>query len=90
MPYFDVNDQIFVGVDEFLDECKIGDIIDLLEELIERGYITPGSIKKTTTTEVKENIPDIEFNEAVNKLSTIRHQLSPEEEELIKSIANKY
>jgi hypothetical protein len=78
-----VDISVDVDVEEFLDDCNKGEIEEVIQWLIESDWIKP--------TQVEEgNVMDIEWFNTVSKLHTLRQRLTVEEEELIKSIVNKY
>ena len=85
MPYFkqDVV-NVYITVDEFYDELELID----KEELI-------GLLKKEFDiiqykTLYKPSIPEIEFEEALNKLHQKWNRLSKEDEQIIINIAKKF
>jgi len=83
--YVEVEAEIDVSVDDFLSECSPREIEELINAMREDGYLTPGDIVSTTNG----NIMDLEWAESVSKLARGRLQLTNEEEELIKKIANR-
>jgi hypothetical protein len=79
---FDISMDVEVEV--FLDECNSKEINEVIKWLEESDYI------KSEHTTNCGNLLDEEWNKTINKLHTLRQQLTVEEEELIKSIVNKY
>jgi hypothetical protein len=78
-----VDISVDVEVEEFLDDCNKGEIEEVIQWLVDSDWIKP--------TQVEEgNVMDIEWFDTVSKLHTLRQRLTVEEEELIKSIVNKY
>jgi hypothetical protein len=78
-----VDISVDVDVEEFLDDCNKGEIEEVIQWLVDSDWIKP--------TQVEEgNVMDIEWFNTVSKLHTLRQRLTVEEEELIKSIVNKY
>lgn len=87
MPKIDVeiSDYVYIDVEEFLDSCDSSDIEDVINYIKVNKHL---SINKLDDTEPK-NLYDIEWENALDKLYSSRRRLSNEDEELIKSIANK-
>jgi hypothetical protein len=78
-----IDISIDVDVEEFLDDCSKREIEEVIQCLVDFDWIKP--------TQVEEgNVMDIEWFNTVSKLHTLRQRLTVEEEELIKSIVNKY
>jgi hypothetical protein len=78
-----IDISIDVDVEEFLDDCSKREIEEVIQWLVDFDWIKP--------TQVEEgNVMDIEWFNTVSKLHTLRQRLTVEEEELIKSIVNKY
>ena len=67
---------------EYVEECSRQE----LQELI--GILKQGDLWEETKTD-NMNILDMEWNEVIKKLANSRLQLSTEDEEIIKQIANK-
>lgn len=87
MPEFE--SYIDVEPDEFVSSCSNREIEELIEVLIEEGYLSSNA--KLKTDESKNNTYfDELWLETVSKLSKIRSRLTNEEEEIILTIANKY
>jgi len=84
MPYFET--ELDIDVDEFISSCSKSEIKELIEALQEDGHIGKDSVIQ----EENMNLLDEEWLKVTNKLNTIRLRLSPEEEELIKEIVNRY
>lgn len=84
MPYF--STEIDIDVDEFLSECTTSEKKELIEALQEDGWL----VKEKVTQEHNISLLDEEWLTVTNKLNTLRLRLSPEEEELIKEIVNRY
>jgi ribosomal protein S8 len=73
-----------VDIDDFLYECSSREITEVIKWLEESDYI------KSHNTIDEGSVMDIEWSNTVSKLQTLRQRLTLEEEELIKSIVNKY
>lgn len=78
MPYF--TQEIEIDLDDFLNECTDREIEDIVEALVERGYLKPKSSTKMTKTDFLDMLIKIENN---------RHQLTNEDEESIVNIYKK-
>ena len=83
MPDFYVDD-LDISPSDFVDACSKGEIAELLEILIEDGYVDNQSILKTNGT-----YDDESYTKALVKLSESRRRLTNEEEEIIKKIADR-
>jgi hypothetical protein len=79
----EVDVDFDVEVEEFLDDCSKREIEEAIQWLVDRDWIQPNQIEEG-------NVMDIEWFNTVSKLHTLRQRLTVEEEELIKSIVNKY
>ena len=84
MPEF-VSD-VDVDVDEFWSVCSIGEKEELIDILVEEGWVVRTSPKGTTPEQTLPSLPDILWMEMINKISVSRLQLTREEEELIEKI----
>lgn len=86
MPSFDIE------VDEFYDDLTSYERNQLIDYLIEDGYISKDAKLVNGEREVLPivSVQDEEFSEALNKLYKNRFSLSVEEEEYIKSLAKRY
>jgi hypothetical protein len=82
MPTF-YAENIDIDVDEFIDSCSRKEINELIDYLVEDGYV----IK---VTGIKQSVPEAEFNQLLDKLSQNRLCLTNEEEELLKKIASRF
>jgi hypothetical protein len=82
MPTF-YAENIDIDVDEFIDSCSRKEINELIDYLVEDGYV----IK---VTGIKQSVPEAEFNQLLDKLSQNRLRLTNEEEELLKKIASRF
>lgn len=85
MPDFYVDD-LDISPGEFVDACSDREITQLIEVLVEDGYITQGSILKNNDD---LSLHDEMFMEYLIKISNSRHRLTKTEEEIIKSIADR-
>lgn len=80
----EVDIDVDINVVDFLDDCSEAEIETVIEWLVDSDLIEP-------QLNINEgNIMDIEWNKDLNKLSTLRLQITPEEEEIIKTIVRKY
>ena len=83
MPRFDI-DSIYIEPSEFIDECSKRDITNLIEILIEDGYIDVNNLTKDNLSPSDEL-----FVLDLVKISDNKYRLTIEEEEIIKKIANR-
>ena len=84
MPEFET--YIDIDPDEFIDNCSEREIGELIESLVESGYLT----KTATTKPSEKNVLDLEWDEIMDKLIQNRVMLSNEEEEMIRTIAKRF
>jgi hypothetical protein len=84
MPEFET--YIDIDPDEFIDNCSEREIGELIESLVESGYLT----KTATTKPSEKNVLDLEWDEIMDKLIQNRIMLSNEEEEMIRTIAKRF
>ena len=81
----EVDIDVDVDVEDFYDECSTGEKKQLVEYLAEDGFI-PGY-----SPEVGENnLQDITYKNALDKLYSKRIYLTLEEEQFIIKLSNKY
>ncbi len=84
MPEFET--YIDIDPDEFIDNCSEREIGELIESLVESGYLT----KTATTKPSEKSVLDLEWDEIMDKLIRNRVMLSNEEEEMIRTIAKRF
>lgn len=75
--------DIEIEIEEFVDSLYKHEIKELIGYLKQEGHLNSG------VTSPEMNLQDIEWSKVIDKLSQSRLQLTLEEEELIKNIANK-
>jgi hypothetical protein len=83
MPDFYVDD-LDISPSDFVDACSKREINQLIEILVEDGYVDNESILKSNAT-----YGDEVYTKALIKLSESRLRLTNEEEEIIKKIAER-
>ena len=86
MPHFykDVEAEINLSVDEFIEECSEKDINEFVDTLkATNRWIILNSDKRNS-------LPEIEFNETLTKIYQNRLQLTNEEDELLRKIASRF
>ena len=77
MPSITINEEIFIPVEDFLDECSEKEIQKIINYLTKMRFIN-------------NNIQDEEWNTVISKLEKSRLLLSNEEEEIIKNITKRF
>lgn len=80
-----VDVDVDVEVGDFVGSCNKREIKELIEILEEDGYLP-----KKGETVGEDNLLDIEYKNALDKLYTRRIYLTLEEEEFIKQLANRF
>lgn len=84
MPTFYAED-IDVNPDDFVSSCSSEEIQELIDILVEDGYV-----KKHEVESNDKNVLDEEWDEVITKIAgTGRLRLTNEEEETIRKIANR-
>ncbi len=82
--YTEVEAEFDVDTDEFLSSLDKDDIKELIELLKEQGYLVNNTIK------LGDSIPEIEFNNTINKIQSNRLRLTNEEDEILRKIASRF
>ena len=88
MPEFET--YVDVDVDDFWSACRTREKEELIDLLVEGGWVKRTSPKGTKTENHLPSILEIEWQDMCNKLSDIRQRISIEDEETIKEILMKY
>jgi|LauGreDrversion4_2_1035121.scaffolds.fasta_scaffold154268_1 hypothetical protein len=86
MPEF--STYVDVDVFEFIDECSKSEINDLIDDLIDRGYLTKNS--KGIGKPPQYSLIEETHRDYCDVLANSYHRMSKEEEETIANIAKKY
>jgi hypothetical protein len=84
MPDFYI-DSIDISPSEFVDACSDGEINQLIEILIEDGYIDHKIIINNSNKTPDEQL----FGQSLAKLIENKHRLTNAEEEVINKISNR-
>jgi ribosomal protein S8 len=82
----DFRTYVDIEPKEFVDNCSSQEIEELVDILIEEGYLDGVPV----TSERHHNLLDEEWAKTISKLNRSRLLLSNEEETLIKNIANRF
>jgi hypothetical protein len=82
MPEF--RNYVDIDPSDYVWECSKSEIKELIEVLNEKGYISTSS-----GVIGEDNLMDLEYKNALDKLYSKRVYLTLEEEEIIKKIANR-
>ena len=83
MPSFE-PEELDIDVENFIESCSNKEIEDMIEILIDSGYVE--KIKSINNRSMLDNI----WNENISKLLDLRLRITPKEEEKILKIINKY
>lgn len=84
MPTF-YSDDLDIKPNEFLSACSRSEREELIEALIEDGYVKRHEIQSND-----KNLMDLEWDEVISKISDSgRLRLTKEEEETIRKIASR-
>jgi hypothetical protein len=84
--YSNVDVDVDIEIDEFVDSCSERDIKSLIRYLAETGHLS----KFKVLDESRMTSNEIEFNEQLIALSEKYYQMSVEEIKTIESLYNKY
>ena len=82
----DFRTYVDIEPKEFVDNCSDGEIEELVDILIEEGYLDGIPV----TSDRHHNILDEEWAKTISKLNRSRLLLSNDEEMTIKNIANRF
>jgi DNA-binding winged helix-turn-helix (wHTH) protein len=86
MPYFDYSGDIEIDVDEFLSALNDRERQELIDTLVEDGYI----INQNSNIDKTFSYGEWEIENALNKLHGKYHNLTKEEEEAIIKISKRF
>lgn len=84
----EVDVDVDIDVDEFLDDCSERDIKNVIEWLRDNDYL--GDNNASISGSSTDNIMEMTYKNALNKLYNKRVNLSLEEEEFLIKLANKF
>ncbi len=84
MPEF--RTEVDIEPYEYVDECSRHEKQELIDELVDRGFV----LQISSPSETQPNLLEIEWFNTIAKLSKLRQRLSIEEEETIKALVEKY
>ena len=88
MPEFET--YVDVDVDDFLSALSIRETDELIDALVEDGWVVRVAPKGVVPEDHLPSIPELEWKEMCNKLSIIRLQISSEDEQTIRQIISKF
>lgn len=88
MPEFET--YVDVEVDEFWSMCSNREKEELIDMLVDDGWVLRTSPKGVIPEERLPSIHEIEWQELTNKLSQIRLMISAEDEQTIRTILSKF
>lgn len=82
----DFTTEIDIDPYEYVDECSRHELQELIDELVDRGFV----LQISSPSETQPNLLEIEWFNTISKLSKLRQRLSIEEEDTIKALVEKY
>jgi hypothetical protein len=85
MPYFTPED-VDVDVDDFMYQCNNHEIKEVIEYLIDNDYISEDQLK----TNGELSLAEWEFDKVITKITDNRLRLTPEEDTLLRKIADRF
>jgi hypothetical protein len=91
MPDFSVDD-ISIEPYEYVSACGSGDIQELIDELVDAGYLPKSVLKYNKKGKVDDGLGRLqsEFSDKLNKLVNAYYSMSKEDEETLETIFKKY
>ena len=84
MPEF--RTEVDIDPYEYVDECSRHEKQELIDELVDRGFV----LQISSPIETKPNLLEIEWLSNIAKLATLRQRVTLEEEQAIKELVSKY
>jgi hypothetical protein len=90
MPYFDYEGETHVSVNEFLLATSIREKEELLDKLINDGYLSVKTVTDSLYNTKRVCAAESEFEDALNLLHNKWSVLTKEEEETIIKIAKRF
>lgn len=91
MPDF-TPDDISIEPYEYINSCDSGDIKELIEELIDGGYLPKSVLNLNKKGKVDNGLGRLQsdFADKLQKLTDVYYTISTEDEEVLQTIINKY
>ena len=86
--YQDVEAEVDIDVEEFVDSCSVREIQELVRYLVEEG-----SLPKTLTTYTQTqnlSVNEVLWYESIEKIRSNRLTLTDEEIDIIENIAKRF
>lgn len=84
--YAEVETDVDIRIDEFLESCDDRDIAEVIDWLEKEDHLSPAMHTESADVTVHHK----SFNESLSKISSNYYLLTKEEQEFIELIANKY
>jgi hypothetical protein len=88
MPEF--RTEVDIEPYEYVDECSRQELQELIDELVDRGWVIRKVGKNSSPGSEKPTLLEIEWMDMVGKLSDLRQRVTLEEEQAIKELVSKY
>ena len=86
----DFSAEIDIHVDEFWNECSRSEKNELIDLLVEEGHVIRVPNSSLDDEKQKPSLIEIEWNDMIDKLSNLRQRITLEEEQMLKSLVQKY
>ena len=84
MPEF--TTEIDIDPYEYVDECSRHELQELIDELVDRGFV----LQISSPNKTQPNLLEIEWFNTITKLARLRQRVTLEEEQVIKELVSKY
>ena len=88
MPEF--TSEIDIDAEEFIDSCSKSELQELIDILVDDGWVIRKVARNSSPGSERLNLLEIEWTEMLGKLSDLRQRVTPEKEQMIKNLINKY
>lgn len=91
MPDF-TPDDISIEPYEYINSCGSGDIKELIEELVDAGYLPKSVLNLNKKGKPNDGLGRLqsEFMDNFEKLSKVYYSISKEDEDILQTIFKKY
>lgn len=84
MPEF--TTEIDIDPYEYVDECSRHELQELIDELVDRGFV----LQISSPSKTQPNLLEIEWFNTITKLARLRQRVTLEEEQVIRELVSKY
>jgi hypothetical protein len=86
--YQEVEAELDIDVDDFLNKCNTSETEELIDALIEDGYLIKNC--RAASKDYGHSVPESMYIQAIDKLRDKWNSLTTEEEQAILNIASRF